>query len=92
MPISASFILYKAAKLVDGDRNDAHGRKQDNFQNISMLWSAYLGMDLSPKDVANMMVLLKVARTKTGRFNEDDYIDMAGYAGCGAELHAETTV
>ncbi len=86
MPISASAILYKAAELVDGDRQETHGRKQDNFQNISMLWSAYLEMDLSPKNVANMMVLLKVARTKTGKFNIDDYIDMAGYAGCSGEL------
>ena len=33
-----------------------------------------------------MMVLLKVARTKTGAHNPDDYIDMTGYAAIAAEL------
>lgn len=86
MHINASLILNRAIDLVDGDRQDTHGEKEENFQNIAVLWSAYLGMDLIPQDVANMMVLLKVARTKTGKFNIDDYVDMAGYAGCGAEL------
>jgi Domain of unknown function (DUF6378) len=32
-----------------------------------------------------MMVLLTVARTKTGAFNRDDYVDAAGDAGIAAE-------
>jgi hypothetical protein len=31
-------------------------------------------------------LLQKVARTQHGSFNEDDYIDMAGYASLAAEL------
>jgi len=33
-----------------------------------------------------VLVLLKVARTKTGAHNPDDYIDMTGYAAIAAEL------
>ena len=54
--------------------------------NIAALWSAYLGMPITARDAALMMVLLKVARTKTGAFNLDDYVDAAGYAGIAAEV------
>ena len=50
------------------------------------LWSAYLGTPITARDVALMMVLLKVARTKTGAFNLDDYVDAAGYAGIAVEV------
>ena len=33
-----------------------------------------------------MMVLLKAARTKLGKFNLDDAVDMAGYAAIWGEL------
>ena len=33
-----------------------------------------------------MMVLLKTARTKTGAYNPDDFIDMAGYSVIAGEL------
>ncbi len=91
MPISSSLILHQAAKLVDGDRDNQHGNKHDNFRNIATMWNAYINtmkhpLKLQSKDVAKMMVLLKLARTQTGNFNEDDYVDMAGYTGCAAEL------
>jgi hypothetical protein len=33
-----------------------------------------------------MMVLLKVARTRTGCYNKDDFTDMCGYASIAYEL------
>ena len=33
-----------------------------------------------------MMVLLKIARSKTGTFNLVDFVDAAGYAGIAAEV------
>lgn len=83
-------IIRKAADIVGGDRNRSHGDKMQSHQNIAALWNAYLeevlDRHLTPKDVAVMMVLLKVARTKTGEFNLDDYIDMVGYAGIAGDL------
>ena len=32
------------------------------------------------------MALLKVARIKSGRYKADNYIDLAGYAACAAEI------
>ena len=52
---------------------------------IAALWTAYAGTDITPKDVAMMMALLKIARAKAGS-KPDTYIDLAGYAACGGEL------
>lgn len=84
--LSASEILEHAAALVAGDRQNQHGDKRENHENIARLWSAYLEVPINAQQVALMMVLLKVARTKTGSHNGDDYQDMAGYAGIAGEL------
>lgn len=84
---TASYVLETAARLVSGDRAVQNGDKRANHQNIAALWSAYTGHIITAHDVAIMMVLLKVARTKSGRFNPDDYVDMAGYAGCAIECY-----
>ena len=36
-------------------------------------------------DVAMMMGMLKMARIKTGKYTQDNFVDLAGYAACGAE-------
>jgi hypothetical protein len=90
--VKAPDICAKAAVLVGGDREATHGDKVENHQNIARLWNAYLdwrlpeGEALTAKDVALMMALLKIARTKLGAHNPDDYVDLAGYAGCAGEI------
>ena len=36
-----------------------------------------------------MMALLKVARTKLGNLNKDDYVDGAGYLAIAGEIASE---
>lgn len=79
-------ILDKAKEYVTKDRNATHGEPEDTFGTIAGLWSAYLGADVSPADVCNLMVLLKVARAKANPMHDDSFVDMAGYAACGAEV------
>ena len=85
-------ILEKTKKLVSESRHDKHGDKVINHENIGRLWNAYLAnkfklnLNLLPEDVANMMCLLKIARTQAGSFNLDDHIDAAGYAGISGEI------
>jgi hypothetical protein len=93
-PSSAGAILRRAAELVGGDRQATHGNKVANHDNIAALWTVFLrrklrdGTAVTALDVALMMVLLKVARTLTGSYNPDDYIDAAGYAGVAGEIAA----
>lgn len=81
--------LEEAGKAVLTDRENTYGAPEDNFRSISHLWSVYLGIGISPENVANMMILLKIARTASGKYNPDNYVDIAGYAACAAEIGAD---
>ena len=59
-------FLAKASTLVAGARENDYGDKVHNHNNIARLWSAYLDTEIKAHDVAIMMTLLKVARTKLG--------------------------
>ena len=77
--------LDVAAECVLKDRNNAYGGPEDSFGVIANFWSVYLGRKIYPADVAMMMSLLKIARIKANKSYEDGYVDLAGYAACGAE-------
>ena len=84
-------LLDTAIKTVCEDRQDSYGKPEDNFAIIADLWSGYLGdVLLKAEDVAIMMILLKLARIRTGKFKPDNYIDIAGYAACAAEVAGGT--
>lgn len=87
-------ILEAASKAVHAqDAEHDYGKPENNFETIADLWSTYLeaayGEDtivcLSSRDVAAMMILLKVARVATSE-KADHWIDIAGYAACGGEI------
>lgn len=82
-------ILETAIKMVDGSRNHDHGEPENNFETIANLWSIYTGKELCSEDVAIMMILLKVARIASGKYNPDNYVDIAGYAACAGEIAEE---
>jgi hypothetical protein len=79
--------LREAASIIAGDRDVQYGGPEENFTRIAKIWSVIVGAEISPEDVAMMMVGLKVARyaSKSG-FQPDTWIDIAGYAGCGYEV------
>lgn len=82
-------ILQEAAEIVTKDRNSAYGDPEDNFKDVADFWNIYLGDRLSrpiePHDVATMAVLIKIARIRTSPGVRDHWLDVAGYAACGAE-------
>ena len=71
---------------MSGKRHEEYGAKKTNHDNIAKLWSAYLGIDVNAHDVAILMLLLKIARTKSGNPTEDTYIDMVGYSAIAGEV------
>ena len=79
-------FLEKANALIAGNREKDYGDKVHNHNNIAKLWSAYLDTYITAHDVAIMMTLLKVARTKLGEVSEDTYIDMAAYGAIAGEI------
>ena len=96
--MKAHEITATATELLTGDRQRTHGDKAVNHGNIAALWSAYLARRTNPLaplqdyEVAQMMVLLKVARTLAGVHNDDDYVDAVGYAAIAGDLSARTAV
>jgi len=83
---NANELLNIADELISGDRAKEYGDKEVMHNNIARLWSAFLNVNITGHDVALMMTLLKMARTKAGKVTEDTYIDMAAYSAIAGEL------
>jgi|TARA_B100001939_G_scaffold34259_1_gene26599 hypothetical protein len=90
-------ILEQTQKLVSDDRAKKHGDKVVNHENIARLWTGYiqnktkLAITILPEDVANLMSLLKIARTQAGEHNLDDYVDACGYSAIAGEIANKRT-
>jgi hypothetical protein len=84
-------VLQEAERLINGDRQQTYGSASESFDRIAKLWGSYLGSEVTGLDVANLMILLKVSRTK-GTFHRDSYVDIGGYAGLGEQLHLAAEV
>ena len=80
--------LDAAAQAVLTDRAREYGAPEDCFGLIAALWSRYTERDISSADVAVMMILLKIARIEGNPRHADSWVDIAGYAACGAECAA----
>lgn len=79
-------VLESAKAAITGKREQDHGDMENSFETIAGFWSVYLGEEITGKDVAIMMTLLKIARIKTGHDERDSYIDSCGYMACAGEL------
>ena len=95
-PMKASDICAKAAELVGGERERTHGPKLRNHGNtatlIEALWQIRSDPNapVSPQDVCVINILQKISRIYSGAYNPDDWVDIAGWAGCGGEIAART--
>ena len=85
-------FLNTASILVSDDRHATHGDKTLNHVNIAKLWSAYKDVEFTAHDVAVMMALLKVARTKFGQPTSDTYVDAAAYMAIAGECKHENDI
>ena len=82
-------ILNQAIKITTKDRNNTHGEPEDSFRKIAAIWSAILDKPIAPYTVALLMAGLKIARAAGKPDNPDNWVDLAGYAACGAECVPE---
>ncbi len=85
-------ILREAEEIISADRERTHGKAEENLANIATMWDAWCRVSrdaqMTAHDVAIMMALLKIARTQTGTYNRDDYVDAAGYIALAHRLAA----
>lgn len=78
-------VLTTALEAVK-DRADNYTPPAKNFAFVADLWSSYLQMNISAHDVALLMALFKIARARANPNHADTWVDIAGYAACGAEV------
>lgn len=91
-------ILDAVKQTICNDRQDVHGNPEDTHALIAEFWNSYLlgrtfGLqgsadNLSPQDVAVMMVLFKIARHAANPNHFDNLHDAIGYAAIAAEIGA----
>lgn len=76
-------VLEEAARLVDGDRQQAYGHPADNHACTAAMWNAYLARrghpDLDGFDVCMLNILQKCSRLAHTR-HRDGLVDIAGFA------------
>jgi hypothetical protein len=81
-------VLREAEFLITGDRNKTYGPPTQNFRTIAGLlnerFADQLKRPFTGSDVADMMILVKVARNAVDP-KRDSWTDIAGYAACGYE-------
>ena len=88
-------IAMDALQVINGARQDRYGEPEDNFMSIAAMWTAYLRArnavlpPLTPEDVANMMILLKMSRIVGGVYHRDNDVDLIGYALLGADMRGK---
>lgn len=81
-------VLIEAFSIINGDRQQSYGHPSVSFARHAEYWTTYLmgngklvqGAALSAKDVAMLLLLLKVSREQ-GKPARDNIVDIAGYAG-----------
>lgn len=84
------------AKEAVASRPNQYGAPEDNFKRIAAHWNTHINNThagekprvnfFTATDVAIMLGLVKVARLENDPTHADSWIDLAGYAGCGAEV------
>lgn len=92
-------ILATASSHITKDRASTHGNAEDSFGSIARLWTAHFensrkhikNYAITATDVAIMMCLFKIARLEANQTHLDNWIDLAGYAGCGGEIACKPT-
>lgn len=85
-------VLDAAERAVNGSRQAVYAGPEQNFARIRDLWNTHIYnrtgqiSTLTSTDVATMLVLVKIARLAASPSHLDSWIDIAGYAACGAEV------
>lgn len=90
--------MRKALDIINGERQDKYGNPEDSFALIGKYWTEFLKangviacdqVNISNKEVAEMMMLFKIARMSGQKPSLDNYLDLVGYAWIAADMVEE---
>lgn len=77
--MSPGSILFDAEMAVNGSRQADYGTPAENHGRTAALWSAYLGVKVTARDVCMLNILQKVSRERHCA-KRDNLVDIAGYS------------
>jgi hypothetical protein len=85
MLVGKMTVLKEAHAIIYGDREKTYGHPSKNLKTIAVMWNAYLKAkkdddEVNAKDVAALMMLVKVARFANDPSHRDNLVDICGYA------------
>ena len=80
MPIVDETILEEAQRIGANRRAD-YSHPLDDYTCTAALWSAVLGVAVTPEQAILCMILVKASR-ESRQHKRDNLVDMAGYANC----------
>lgn len=81
--------ILESALTVVAERGEDYDHPLPNHERIAALWSVILEQDVTPLQVVNCMIAVKLARLVKTPDHRDSLVDIAGYADCaGAILDA----
>ena len=86
--MNAEELLEHAAGLVTRRRRQ-YGAPVDVFERVAVRWSQVLGVRVTARQVAVCLIDLKLARLANDPGHLDSITDIAGYAGCLAEVRSD---
>lgn len=78
----ASSAMKQRAALRDADDGERTAAQ------IAKVFNAITGHDITEADAWMFLVVLKIVRSRNGKFNRDDYVDLAAYAGLLGECES----
>lgn len=78
-------IVDEAKQLVSQSRRNNYGHPTDDFSRTAKIWSAILGIRVTPVQVGLCMIGVKLSR-ETNKHTVDNLVDISGYALCVQEI------
>ena len=78
-------ILKKAEQTINGKRAEEYGDAYENHQRIANLWAVILSTDVTPEQVYQCMIAVKLSRLIESPRHEDSWLDICGYGALGGE-------
>ena len=80
--------LLEAAMFAVQQRGDEYGSPWRSHERIAVMWTAIMGVEFTPEQVALCLAAMKIARLSENADHQDSWVDLAGYAATGSEcLH-----
>lgn len=78
-------VLDEAAQVIK-ERGENYDHPLPNHQRIAALWSVVLGTTVTPLQVVQCMMAVKLARLIATPDHRDSLIDLCGYAACAETI------